>query len=221
MNKYRKETLMRFHVTATEFETASQYYHCNTKKTWQGFLTEHFAEKFCDRNFHYNKSISNASFRLAGLEIKIGLLLADDEAKIRKKQTLSGAVRPSIVIDSVLSIYSILEGLTMLSYLASLEENTFVEVIKRDRRGKRISDGFSIATNENRDQTIKQLTDLRDRCIHQDCADLKDGLDYEHVFETASLRPHVELLHKYLVALETKNSSLPETNFREFWVLDY
>lgn len=126
MNKNKNgktETLMRFHLAATEFETPNLYYHCNTKRTWQSYLTSAFKESFSESKFDYGKAISNASFRLAGLEVKVGLLLADDEAKIRKNQTLSGAVRPSIVIDSILSTFSILEGLTMLSYLANLKQD--------------------------------------------------------------------------------------------------
>ncbi|MEM8776424.1 MAG: hypothetical protein AAGF53_15420 [Pseudomonadota bacterium] len=215
------EILKRFQLIPTEYGTPAVFFHCNTPKTWQNFIKAHFTKRLSEKELKFQKTISNASFRLAGLEMKIGLLLADDEAKVIGSKTLSDAIRPSIVIDSVLSTFSILEGLTILSYLSSLSAEYRIGQIARKKRGNKISKGLKVSMGKSFSSEVNRLRTLRDRCIHQDSADLKDGRDYEHVFRTDELRPHIELLHSYLKSLETEKPRLPETNLKEFWSLDF
>lgn len=216
-----QELIKRFQIVPIEYGSQQNYYHCNTKRTWQTYLNSYFRSHLNERQISFNKTVSNASFRISGLELKIGILLADDEARVGRNQTLSGAVKPSIVIDVVLSTFSILEGLTMLSFVSSLTPDKQSEIISKENRGDKISKGLQAATGSPHKSKVKKLRELRDRCIHQDHADLKEGLDYEHIFETAAIRPHVELLYNYLKSLETEENQLPDTNLREFWSLDY
>ena len=214
-----REPVKRFFVGAVEYETPSGFHHCSTKREWQTYLTNFFGPRIDAAIIDYTKAISNAAFRICGLELKIGLLLANDEAKLAKKKYLSGAVEPSIVMDSALAIFSILEGLTLLTFLTSLPtERVVVEVAKKNR-GEKIAKGLKYAIKRNVSSEVAKLRDLRDRCIHQDCADLKDGLDYEHAFESTSIRAHCGLLFEFLKSMETPENPMPDTNINDFFLL--
>ncbi len=225
MRKKRKpierERTKRFYIGAVEYETPSAFHHCSTKREWQTYLFNFFSLKLDRAEIDYSKAISNASFRICGLELKIGILLANDEAKIAKKKYLSGAVEPSLVMDSALSIFSILEGLTFLSFLTSLPTERVAAEVARNPRGEKIAKGLKHAIHRNVSSEVKKLRDLRDRCIHQDCADLKDGLDYEHTFESNAIRAHCGLLFDFLKSMESPENAMPDTNINDFFLLSY
>lgn len=214
-----REPIKRFFIGAVEYETPSGFYHCSTKRQWQTYLTDFYGAKLDRKTIDYSKAISNAAFRICGLELKIGILLANDEAKLAQKQYLSGAVEPSIVMDSALSIFSILEGLTFLTFLTSLPPERVGQEVAKEKRGDKIGKGLKHAIDRNVSSEVKKLRELRDRCIHQDCADLKDGVDYEHAFESRSIKSHCGLLFDFLKSMETKENPMPDTNINDFFIL--
>lgn len=214
-----REPVKRFYIAAVEYDTPSGFHHCSTKREWQSYLTNFYGPKLDKETIDYTKAISNAAFRICGLELKIGLLLASDEAKLAKKKYLSGAVEPSIVMDSALSIFSILEGLTLLTFLTSIPTERVAGEVAKTNRGDKISKGLKYAIKRNVSSEVASLRDLRDRCIHQDCADLKDGLDYEHAFESTSIRGHCGLLFEFLKSMETPENPMPDTNINDFFLL--
>jgi len=145
--------------------------------------------------------------------------MADDDAE---NPTLDGGVKPSIVIDTVLSLYSIFEGLGTLLFLMNKpwEERTnptdkSLEKEKKRRRGK-----WKAAIGEHLKQDvsseIESLVHLRDRCIHQDQADLKNETDYDKTFDPSAISPHFKLLDKLLRSLSTKHNAYPKTPISEF-----
>lgn len=215
------EVLKRFRIVPHYYDQKTEYFHCNTKRTWQIYLTNHFSKKLAKSDLDFNKAISNASFRLCGLETKLGVLLSDDELHIDGHQNLSGAVRPSIVIDCVLSTYSILEGLSMLSYLSNVDTERRATEIAKKKRGDKISKGIKYEIKRSVSSKIQDLRKLRDRCIHQDCADQKDDLDYAQTFETGSLKPYLEILTEYLKVMTDSEYLYPDTNLSEFWALNH
>lgn len=214
-----REPIKRFFIAAVEYDTPSGFHHCSTKREWQSYLTDYYGPKLNRETIDYTKAISNAAFRICGLELKIGLLLANDEAKLARKKYLSGAVEPSIVMDSALSIFSILEGLTLLTFLTSIPTERVAGEVARKNRGDKIPKGLKYAIKRNVSSEVANLRDLRDRCIHQDCADLKDGLDYEHAFESKSIRAHCGLLFEFLKSMETPENPMPDTNINDFFLL--
>lgn len=223
MRKRRKfiehERIKRFFIGAVEYETPSGFHHCSTKREWQTYLINFFSLKLDRSEIDYAKAISNAAFRICGLELKIGILLANDEAKIANKKYLSGAVEPSVVMDSALSIFSVFEGLTFLSFLTSIPKERVAAEVARNPRGDKIAKGLKHAINRNVSSEVANLRNLRDRCIHQDCADLKDGLDYEHTFESNAIRAHCGLLFEFLKSMESPENAMPDTNINDFFLL--
>jgi hypothetical protein len=214
-----RERIKRFFVAPVEYETPSGFHHCSTKREWQNYLTNHYSSKLNKTEIDYSKAISNASFRICGLELKLGILLANDEAIIANKKYLSGAIEPSIVMDSVLAIYSVLEGLTYLSFLMSIPADQVITEVVRIPRGDKIAKGMKHSIGRKVSSEVGNLRALRDRCVHQDCADLKDGLDYEHTFASASIRAHCGLLFDFLKSMETSENLMPDTNINDFFLL--
>jgi hypothetical protein len=207
----------RFHVVSTEYETEPSVHFCNSNKKWERFLNARFSHGLKGSCVQFQKVTSNASFRIVGLELKVGLLLSDDEFRIRRGKLLESFQRPPLVMDSVLAIYGILEGLSMLSYFESLPPNLRDSEINKGSRGDKISKGIKAATGENVSAKVLQLKQLRNRCMHQDEADRLQGYDFELTFDVRSLRPHVGLLYEYLASLASLQSPLPDTNLNEFW----
>lgn len=225
----------RFVVVPHQYngQAAPKFYHCCTKRQWQTFITPYFSDFLSLSELAFDHTISNASFRLSALEVKIGLLLADDEARTPRQTPaeiglLSGAVRPGLVIDCVLAMYSIFEGLGTLSKIAHTPRehrqkflaanNSNEKQIKKVKlaRKNQIAKGVEAVTGTRCNQELSSLTKLRDRCIHQDCADLQGDLDYEHVFETNALYKSVELLCQFLLAMRSDDRSIPQSNLLEF-----
>lgn len=213
----RWEKSKRFHVVATEYETEPSVHFCNSNKTWERFLNARFSVSLFGSSIQFHKVTSNAAFRLSGLELKVGLLLSDDEFRIRQGKLLENFLRPPLVMDSVLAIYGILEGLSMLSYFVSLSPDRRQPEINRVARGDKIAKGIKAATGTNVSQEILQLKALRNRCTHQDEADRQEGYDSEFVFDVRCLRPHVGLLYEYLASLASLENPMPDTNLNEFW----
>ena len=213
----------RFAIVPHEYagQTKPRYFHCCTKREWQSYISPYFEQRFYSNEISYSKTVSNASFRLPTLEIKLGLLLADDEVRVPQNSAndvglLSGAVRPGFVIDSVLSIFSLLEGLGTLSWIASLPGPDRSSLKNRQSRKNKFTQGVAMTIGRECNIEIDHLTSLRDRCIHQDCADLQDDLDYKHVFMTSALMTSVSLLNEYLDALGDGKRTMPKSNLDLF-----
>lgn len=203
----------RFILVPLEFESKRRYYHCCTKREWQVFLNSYFEKHLNIHEIDFKKTTDNASFRLTGLEIKIGLLLATLESEQGgQSQTLSGAILPSIVIDTVLSLFSIFEGLGTLSHIAHTKPDFRGKLIEESQRGGKIMKGIRAVVRKNPKKVIQDLRDLRDRCMHQDRADLLPGKDYEHTFGINKIVEPISLLHEFLEAMADSNSPLPNTN---------
>jgi len=204
----------RFKIVSDTPVDKFTYYHCNTKSSWYEYLNSHFDKKLFFETLNYRRTTSNAAFRLSGLEIKVGILLMNEDQS--KHPTVSGAVLPSIVMDSVLAIYSILEGLSVLSYFSSIPDcRRQKEIYQSERKGK-IPKGIKHELGKNVSAKFKALKALRDRCMHQDCADLLDKPDYGEVFETKKITPHLTLLANYLASMRSENNPLPDSNLFEF-----
>ncbi|MCA0961260.1 hypothetical protein [Salipiger bermudensis] len=204
----------RFRLVADPEIPGYDFFQGNTKRTWFEFLNKRFEDEFVFDQIDYRKTTSNAAFRLAGLEVKFGLLRLNEE-RINGgcPETLSGAILPSIAIDSALAIYSVLEGLTMLSYFCSLTASDMrtEEILKKDR-GDKFAKGFKFETSCKATKEIAALKDLRHRCMHQDYADRKDGPDYGEVFEWTKISPHFDLLSRYLTGVALKSDCPPDSN---------
>lgn len=209
--------MTRFVISPLEQDTPLKYYHCNTKREWQTYLHGYFDHKLSLSEIGFDKTISNASFRLSGLEVKVGLLLGDHEQSQLNKNLISGAVRPSIVIDCVLSIYSILEGLGPLAHIANTPAPYRNSIINADSRADKIAKGIKSVTGLTWNKNLNALRDLRDRCIHQDVADRKDDKDYMHVFQIDRIVPHLTMIHSFLSALGTEENIMLETNLSDFF----
>jgi hypothetical protein len=207
---------MRFALVPYEYQSKARYTHCNTKRTWQIFLTNHFKEELNTKEIRYDRTVANAALRIAGLEIKIGMLLADHEQRKYGEHILSGTIRPSIVIDCVLSIFSILEGLGTLSYLSSASPNLENARTQDSSRYRKWEDGVKERISRPIDDVLSKLRMLRDRCIHQDRADLKDDHDYEYIFEIAAISEIIAILNDFLLSLSSEKNPIPQTNFGEF-----
>jgi hypothetical protein len=206
-----------FKLVSTNVPTPERFYHCSTKNEWLRFLKKHYEKKLLWCEIDYEKTLSNAAFRLCGIEIKFGLLLTHNVAvKAEQNGSISGAVLPSIVIDLVLAIYSTLEGLGTLSFIASMPPPAQQTEVDKTSRKRKFPKGIKAATGEDVKKQMEILIKLRDRCIHQDEADRADGKDYEQVFSMAALSEPLRILGLFLKSMEADENEIPSTNlFKE------